>query len=364
MLLTEEMQQTTKKLKEDTSPKVLSWKPNPILPDELTRQPPLENAFIGILKNKQSISKAIAGLAGCLPSPQHLKRCSGLRIYLAPANKVNGDVKCMKELLVENKFDLDLLENELEIVQVPAAAPKTKEQAAYASKFWPVNFHPDINVESLISGSVFNHDQLVSLEACMKLAASVAEEAAIGSDDCNGSAVMIDPEEGKILAVAASRLDEHPMWHASMLAVDLVATLQGGGTWNIMKSPKSEASKRKHHEVTPLYYPASLDKFETPGDLVFCRKDKKKNVKVESAGPYLCTGYWAVLLQEPCPLCAMALLHSRVSRIFYGVANPRTGILGSKAALHSIPGVNHRYQVWSSVLEDICAKSLGKCRKV
>lgn len=364
MLPNEEMQQPAKRLKEDGTKQELSWKPNPILPEELTRTLPLEKAFVGVLKCKQGISKAITGLVSFLPSPQHLKRCSGLRIYLAPIDKTNCNVQDMKKLLVDNKFDLSLLEDDFEIVEVPAVAPKTKEQMVYATKFWPVNFHPDQNVELIISGSIFNHEQLVSLETCMKLAISVAEQASVGSEDCNGSALIVDPEEGTILAMAASSMDKHPMWHASLLAVDLVATIQGGGTWNLLKSCETEVSKRKHHLEMPLIYPSCLEKINQPDNLTLNKKDQKNNPKMESSGPYLCTGYWAILLQEPCPLCAMALLHSRVSRIFYGVANPRTGILGSKAALHSIPGVNHRYQVWSSVLEDECAKTLLKCRKV
>lgn len=364
MLSSEKMQQPQKKLKEDGAKRKVSWKPHPILPEELTGQPPLVRAFIGVLKNKQGISKAITGLAKILPSPQHLKRCSGLKIYLTSVDRVKDDVQDMKKLLVEKEFDLTLLEDEFEIVEVPLVAPKTKSQMAYASKFWPVNFHPDQHVESLISGSIFNQDQLMSLEKCMKLAVSLAEETAIGSNECNGSALIVDPEVGAILAMAASSLDKHPMWHASMIAVDLVATIQGGGTWNLLESPKTETIKRKHQLTPPLFYPSSLEKIKTPSDLVFGETVQKKSHKMEPRGPYLCTGYWAVLLQEPCPLCAMALLHSRVSRIFYGVANPNTGILGSKAALHSIPGVNHRYQVWSSVLEDECSKSLRKCRKV
>lgn len=347
-------------------------KPRPILAEELIRQLELQKSFVGVLKEKKGISKAIAGLGSILPSPQHLKRCSGLRIYLAPVKMVNESAEELKKLLSDKGFDLSLFEDELEISEVVATPPRTKSQMAYASKFWPVNFHPDLNLEALISGSLFNDEQLTSLEFCMRLAIAAAEDSAIGSNECNGSAVIVNPDDATILSIAASSQDKHPMWHASMLAVDLVAKIQGGGTWKLIQDPNSETNilKRKQEDSLPLRYPEFLSRIEVPKDdsLVFVMRDQnKKQTRKEfddKCGPYLCTGYWAFLLQEPCPLCAMALLHSRISRIFYGAANPKTGILGSRATLHSVPGLNHRYQVWSELLREECEQTLKKCRTV
>lgn len=348
-------------------------KPSPILAEELIRQPELQKSFIGILKEKQGISKAIAGLGPILPSPQHLKRCSGLRIYLAPVDRAHESAEELKKFLSSKGFDLSLFEDELEISEVVATPPRTKSQMVYASKFWPVNFHPDLNLEALISGSLFNDEQLASLESCMRFAIAAAEDSAIGSSECNGSAVIINPDNATILSIAASSQDKHPMWHASMLAVDLVAKAQGGGAWKLIQDFNSETEtlKRKHGDFLPLRYPESLFKIEIPKDdgLSFIAKDQKKKQETrkefdDKSGPYLCTGYWAFLLQEPCPFCAMALLHSRVSRIFYGAANPKTGILGSRATLHSVPGLNHRYQVWNKLLGDECEKVLKMCRTI
>lgn len=360
-----------KKPKMEDSSVAAKKKPRPILAEELTKQPDLEKSFVGVLKDKKGISKAIAGLGPILPSPQHLKRCSGLRIYLAPVKTVNGNAEELKKFLSDKGFDLSLLEDELEVVEVVSTPPRTKTQTAYASEFWPVNFHPDLNLEALISGSLFDEDQLASLESCMRLAIAVSEGSAIGSSECNGSAVIVNPDDGTILSIAASRQDKHPMWHASMLAVDLVAKAQGGGAWKLIEDNETDSSKRKHRDILPLRYPDSLARIEVPkeGSLVFAKRDQKKKQDTkkepdDKCGPYLCTGYWAILLQEPCPLCAMALLHSRVSRIFYGAANPKTGILGSRATLHSVPGLNHRYQVWSELLRDECERTLKMCRTV
>ena len=62
--------------------------------------------------------------------------------------------------------------------------------------------------------------------------------------------------------------------------------------------------------------------------------------------PYLCTGYDAFLLHEPCVMCAMALVHSRLRRVIYCVPDAQHGALGGAFKLHSQRSLNHHYAVW------------------
>lgn len=62
--------------------------------------------------------------------------------------------------------------------------------------------------------------------------------------------------------------------------------------------------------------------------------------------PYLCTGYDAYLLHEPCVMCAMALVHSRLRRVVYCVPDAQHGALGGALKLHSQRSLNHHYAVW------------------
>ena len=43
---------------------------------------------------------------------------------------------------------------------------------------------------------------------------------------------------------------------------------------------------------------------------------------------------------------AMALLHSRVARVFYNVPDLISGVLGSQGMLHEAKTINHRYVVY------------------
>jgi tRNA-specific adenosine deaminase 3 len=47
----------------------------------------------------------------------------------------------------------------------------------------------------------------------------------------------------------------------------------------------------------------------------------------------------------------MALVHSRVSRVFYSIAS-KTGSLGTNYKIHSHPSLNHHYRVFKNVLKD------------
>lgn len=45
-------------------------------------------------------------------------------------------------------------------------------------------------------------------------------------------------------------------------------------------------------------------------------------------------------------MCAMALLHSRISNVFYLNQNQQMGALGSIYKLHTLKKTNHRFNVY------------------
>jgi tRNA-specific adenosine deaminase 3 len=66
--------------------------------------------------------------------------------------------------------------------------------------------------------------------------------------------------------------------------------------------------------------------------------------KVASAnGSYLCTGLDVYSFLEPCVMCAMAMVHSRIGRLFYCLRNPDFGGIESQAQVHSNPHLNHHF---------------------
>jgi len=53
---------------------------------------------------------------------------------------------------------------------------------------------------------------------------------------------------------------------------------------------------------------------------------------------------------EPCAMCAMAMVHARITRVVYGANDPKTGAAGSVFDLLADPRHNHRVEVQGGVL--------------
>lgn len=60
---------------------------------------------------------------------------------------------------------------------------------------------------------------------------------------------------------------------------------------------------------------------------------------------------------EPCPMCAGAIINSRIGRVVYGAPDRRAGAFGTLFDLNSLP-LNHKVQAEGSVLSDDCANIL------
>ena len=57
---------------------------------------------------------------------------------------------------------------------------------------------------------------------------------------------------------------------------------------------------------------------------------------------------------EPCPMCAGAIVNSRIDRVVFGAYDARAGAFGSVTNLTELP-LNHKPQIVGGVLADECA---------
>jgi tRNA(adenine34) deaminase len=71
-------------------------------------------------------------------------------------------------------------------------------------------------------------------------------------------------------------------------------------------------------------------------------------------GNYRLTGAILYVTVEPCLMCVGAMIHGRVATLVYGAAEPKSGGVASAFSAHELPGLNHRLEVVSGVLEDEC----------
>ena len=93
-------------------------------------------------------------------------------------------------------------------------------------------------------------------------------------------------------------------------------------------------------------YNCSRNKRESPNSSLDGRSDRLCKTEMLRSEEYICTNYNAFMTDEPCMMCAMGLLHSRIKRIFFARLNPTNGALVSRCRLHSFEGINHRYEVF------------------
>lgn len=300
-----------------------------------------------ILDKKQTM-KIIGKLNSVYPVKgfEHLKRVkccksqgSGLHVILCLKDQLPEEF-LKKRLTLQEIFDSDSLpEMELLIgqpylVQVPASAPLTRKQFNEASLYWPVNFHEEKRITRLLSTKIFTSKEEETIVKHMTKAIEMAKTGQQMAERPVG-AVIVDPSEDQIVAAAHDiRLRSgHPLKHAVMVCVDLVAHSQGGGVWNCSDS---------------LLYNTARE--------IQVNSDGKK------VGPYLCTGYDLYVTEEPCVMCAMALIHFRIKRVFYGTPY-EDGALGSHYKLHVEKSLNHHYEVYRGVLRKECEMLLMANRK-
>lgn len=63
---------------------------------------------------------------------------------------------------------------------------------------------------------------------------------------------------------------------------------------------------------------------------------------------------------EPCAMCAMAMVHARISTVVFATREPRTGAGGSLYQLMQHPEHNHQIEIIEGVLQQQSAEMLRK----
>jgi tRNA(adenine34) deaminase len=70
-----------------------------------------------------------------------------------------------------------------------------------------------------------------------------------------------------------------------------------------------------------------------------------------------CTLY---VTKEPCPMCAGAVVHTRLARVVFGAGDPKSGAAGGALNLLQFPTLNHRCQITPGIRLDECRALLHK----
>jgi len=79
----------------------------------------------------------------------------------------------------------------------------------------------------------------------------------------------------------------------------------------------------------------------------------------EKLGGWRLSGCELYVTLEPCPMCAGAIVNSRIEKIIYAGRDFRAGAFGSIINLNSYP-LNHKAEIISGVMEKECVQLLKR----
>ncbi|TEB39907.1 cytidine deaminase-like protein [Coprinellus micaceus] len=163
------------------------------------------------------------------------------------------------------------------------------------------------------------------------IAAHIAVSYKHSDDDLEGESISFTAHDTRTSTA-------HPLRHAAINVIRKLADYQASKYPAAPKSylpipgpssdPASPTSTPPSTTVTPaLAEPTQADPLAQNGT------------------HYLLTNQTVFLTHEPCIMCSMALLHSRVKEVFYLYPMPKTGGCGSLTCLPQLKGVNHRFGI-------------------
>ena len=294
------------------------------------------------------------------------------------------------------------------IAQVSRYAPRSKEDQIAWTVHWPVTLRLPDKI-SLRDKSDLSEEEVAVMKQHMTSAWQLAHGRSDGRRVMMANACVIvnplaatalinknliggdnDDKDEQVKLVVGSGVDgthQHPLHHAVMVAAESVATWQRE-TWYSNSSEiapatttalvekmeedgaddddddvkrrrledgvKQRRDRNKKQSTTndTLHQHQKLNTAAAVEDGKEDKNDEKDEIEIASSSslseiPYLCTGYDCYVVHEPCVMCAMALVHSRLRRVVFCVPDVKGGALGgSGLKLHSKRTLNHHYSVY------------------
>jgi tRNA(adenine34) deaminase len=78
----------------------------------------------------------------------------------------------------------------------------------------------------------------------------------------------------------------------------------------------------------------------------------------EAVGDWRLTDCTLYVTKEPCPMCAGAIVHTRLERVVFGAPDPKGGAAGGAMNLLQFPTLNHRCAITPGVRLEECRSLL------
>ncbi|SCP05974.1 cytidine deaminase, putative [Plasmodium ovale] len=284
-------------------------------------------------------------------SYDHLKRCKRsnehVQILLGVCANIPNDIR-KQVILINNAEDITIKK-----VYVSKHAPMTRKQYVQWSEFWPLYFRKPTNELPQLT-----KEQKNMYIKFLNISINIGKQFGTCQSGC------ILTWDNKIIACSGDNVKNHPLQHAVILAIEEVA-YKLRHMWLIKKGVQLTKDQfipwgTSNNRVPEL----SAQEISEQAGHVYSTSDKSvcgssvdtqvaegcvKIATQVSMDQYLCTNYYAYLSHEPCFMCAMAMVHSRITCVIFDQVNKQNGALCSREKLHCVKALNHHFKVYKAV---------------
>ena len=227
---------------------------------------------------------------------------------------------------LSSKPMIPTIRDRLSLAQVSVYPAFTKSQYVEWNKLWPMSFFASNREKE----SFLSEPESQFASSLLSFPSSFTTSMYRGSGCFDASllksrAILVNPSTSLVYHSLEASTFNSPHGHLILQLIDQVS-----------KRQKDTTLKRTWHQVQDDDTPDN-DPSSGGGGGGKRRTDQDQ---------YYLTGLDIYLDHEPCIMCSMALVHSRIRRVFYGHPDSEYGGLGSVYSLHTTKSINHRFMVW------------------
>jgi len=219
------------------------------------------------------------------------------------------------------------------VVSVPKRGPTENAiRDVWSRDHWPVSTSaPDKTDKKELAP--MEDEEKKQMKDFMSIVHCLAMRHASQGGCCN-AALIVNPTTQTVVGSGVDETTKHPLKHAILNAIQEVSN------WQVSMWYHDDEDVVKTGDCGP----SALHMLLGQGTAL----DNKDPAGHKDLSPYLCTGYDCYVYHEPCAMCSMALVHSRLRRIvFCKPQEDGQGILSRKGVrLHALKSLNHHFVVY------------------
>ncbi|WEJ97319.1 tRNA-specific adenosine deaminase subunit tad3 [Yamadazyma tenuis] len=204
----------------------------------------------------------------------------------------------------------EMTSDQINEVKIPSNIPTTREiSLEWSEKFWPMSWRGDPNAQFLkeVKFDIVKEKQMI--RKLLDVLETATEEIESKKPTLPVATIVVNPNNEEIVSTSFDCRLAHPLHHSVMLAIEQVA----------QNEKKSRLQKSAH--------------------------------SVEFDSGYLLNGLVVYTTHEPCVMCSMGLVHSRIKRVIY-LQPMKSGGLETNYQLGDRDDLNWNFETWRWLEEE------------